>query len=101
MHRLTNQPRRDGTLDRFAGFQYVMPGADRMLLALFRLPGAKPQRRFYLRDIDATAQYRLTWLAENRQTSIAGSELAAGWMVSGLTEPGSALILCERIVAIS
>ena len=97
MHRLTNQPRRDGTLDRYAGFQFVMPGAMRMLLALFRLPGAKSQRRFYLYDIEATAQYRLTWLAENRHCILSGSELAAGWMVSDLTEPGSALILCERI----
>lgn len=96
MHRLTNQPRRDGTLDRYAGFQYVLPGAHRMLIALFRLPGAKPQRRFYLHDIDATATYRCTWLADNRTLLISGADLHAGLLVSDLSEPGSALILCER-----
>ena len=51
LHRLTNQPRRDGTLDRYAGFQYIDQSAGAMLVALFRPPGATPKRRSRLPGI--------------------------------------------------
>ena len=95
--RLTNQPRRNGTLDRYAGFQYVDNQAGDMLVALFRLPGAKPTRHFWLHNIDANRNYRCTWLGDNRVEVISGATIAAGWMFDARTEPGSALILLEPL----
>ena len=100
LYRLTNQPRRDRTWDLFAGFQYVLPGAERILLCLFRLPGAKAQKRFYFADIDATATYRCRWLGSQRVETWQGADMAGGVMIADLPEPGSAFILCERIPAL-
>jgi alpha-galactosidase len=97
LHRLTNQPRRDGTLDRYAGFQYIDHTAGDMLVALFRLPGAKPKRRFWLHGIDPLRSYRCTWLGDNRVATIPGAVIAAGWMVDDLGEPGSALIHIQTL----
>lgn len=94
---LTNQPRRDGTLDRFAGFQYVMPDASEMLVALFRLPGAKPHRRFHLDAVDPKCTYRVTLLETNQTMLVSGAELARGWMLSGVDAPGSSLIWVQRV----
>ena len=95
--RLTNQPRRDGTLDRFAGFQYVMPGAREMLVALFRLPGAKAQRRFYLDAINPDATYEVTWLDTAQTTRIDGATLRDGWLYAGAPEPGSSLFVLTQV----
>jgi alpha-galactosidase len=97
LHRLTNQPRRDGTLDRYAGFQYIDHTAGDMLVAFFRLPGAKPKRRFWLHGIDPLRSYRCTWLGDNRVATIPGAVIAAGWMVDDLGEPGSALIHIQTL----
>jgi alpha-galactosidase len=97
MYRLTNQPRRDRTWDLFAGFQYVLPTAERMLLCLFRLPGAKAQKRFYFAEIDAHATYRCRWLGSSRVEIWQGADMVGGVMISDLPEPGSAFILCERM----
>jgi alpha-galactosidase len=95
--RLTNQPRRNGTLDRFAGFQYVMPGAREMLVALFRLPGAKAQRRFYLDAINPDATYEVTWLDTAQTTRIDGAILRDGWLFAGAPEPGSSLFVLTQV----
>jgi alpha-galactosidase len=97
LHRLTNQPRRDGTLDRYAGFQYIDHTAGDMLVALFRLPGAKPKRRFWLHGIDPLRSYRCTWLGDNRVAVVPGAVIAAGWMFDDLGEPGSALIHIQTL----
>ena len=97
MFRLTNQPRRDGTLDRYAAFQYIDDTHGDMLVAIFRLPGAKPKRRFWLHHIDANRHYRCTWLGDNRVEIVSGSTIAAGWMFADLAEPGSALVLVEPL----
>lgn len=97
MVHLTNQPRRNGTLDRYAGFQYIMPGAHEMLVALFRLPGAKPQRRFYLADINPNAVYDVTWLETQQTARIAGSTLRDGWLFAGAVTPASTLILLTQV----
>lgn len=96
---LTNQPRRDGTLDRFAGFQYVMPDATEMLIALFRLPGAKAQRRFYLDAIQTQCTYKATWLGSTHVAYISGAELARGWLLADVDAPGSALVWLQRVPA--
>jgi alpha-galactosidase len=98
MHRLTNQPRRDGTWDRFAGFQFVMPDDNsQMLLCLFRMPDAKASKRFYFAEVDAQAQYRCTWLGDDRSEVWSGAEMAGGVVISDLDAPGAAFILCERL----
>jgi alpha-galactosidase len=97
MFRLTNQPHRDGTLDRYAGFQYIDDIHGDMLVAIFRLPGAKPKRCFWLHNIDASRHYRCTWLGDNRVEIVSGSTIAAGWMFADLAEPGSAIVLVEPL----
>lgn len=91
-YHLTNQPRRDGTLERYAAFQYVRAAANESLLAIFRMPGAKKARRIPVLAVDEAQTYCLTWLGENRQRIIAGSELRDGLWCDDLSEPGSALI---------
>ncbi len=94
---LTNQPRRNGTLDRFAGFQYVMPDEKELLVALFRLPGAKAQRRFYLDAIQQERTYKVTWLETQQVVHITGAQLAKGYLLSGVDAPGSSLMWLQLI----
>lgn len=90
--RLTNQPRRDGTLERYAAFAYHDDAVGDLLIAVFRMPGAKPKRRIWIPGIDPTKRYRCIWLGDNRVIELTGSQLSHGLLVDDLAEPGSALI---------
>lgn len=91
--RLTEQPRRFGEGERWAAFQYVIPGGAEHLLAVFRLPGGAPERAFALRALDPGRHYALSWLGEGREERLSGAALLAGALALALPEEGSALIL--------
>jgi alpha-galactosidase len=97
LHLQTNQPRRDGTLDRYAAFQYVLADSAESLLAVFRLPGAKPRRVIPVTAIEPELQYELTWLGDNRVQIIAGADLVNGLHCDDLPEPGAVMILIRAI----
>ena len=95
-YRLTDQPRRDGKGDRWAAFQYVLPGGAAHLLAVFRLPGGEQERTLRLYGLESTREYSLTWLMSDRREQRRGSELIAhGLRCDDLLLEGSALILVQ------
>lgn len=59
LYRLTDQPRRDGSGDRWCAFQYTLPG-DEHLLFVFRLPGAEPTRTIHLFGLHPDRRYHVT-----------------------------------------
>jgi hypothetical protein len=97
LHHQTNQPRRDGTLDRYAAFQYVLAESAESLLAVFRLPGAKPRRVIPVSNIQPALQYQLTWLGDNRVQTMAGTDLVNGLFCDDLPEPGAVLIVIRAL----
>lgn len=92
--RLTEQPLREGRGERWAAFQYHMPDGSADLLAVFRLPGATPERTIRLQALNPERTYTLTWLNENRTATVRGADLmASGLQITDLPEEGSALVL--------
>lgn len=90
--RLSGQPRRFGEGERWAAFQYRMPGGAEHLLAVFRLPGGAPAWRVVPEGMDPERGYTLTWLGEDRAEAHSGAELTQGIHFE-LPEEGSALVL--------
>jgi alpha-galactosidase len=94
LYRLTEQPRRDGSGERWVGFQYAMPDGSEHLLFAFRLPGAEPERTLRLRTLDPDRLYAVTWLGHERSTQSRGDTLMReGLPISGLHEEDSAILL--------
>jgi len=94
LYRLTGQPLREGRGDRWAGFQYALPDGSEHLVAVFRLPGAEPERTLRLKCLQPDRRYTITWTDDDRQAHASGDELMrAGLIVRGLPEEGSALAL--------
>src|SRR5262249_58683027 len=59
LHRLTEQPRRFGRGERWAGFQYSQPDGESHLVLLFRLPHGETERSIRLRGLDEHRDYRV------------------------------------------
>ena len=93
MRRLTGQPGRFGTGERWAAFQYTRSDAGEHLLALFRLPGGTHERTVTLVQLDPERCYLLMWLGEERSEQRNGAELMAHGMTFALPEEGSAMLL--------
>lgn len=91
--RLGGQPGRFGAGERWAVFQYAMPGGDEHLLAVFRLPGGAPEGLVTPRGLDPSLMYTLTWLGEARVEQWSGAALLAGELHFALPEEGSAMVL--------
>jgi alpha-galactosidase len=93
LFRLTDQPRRSGDGDRWAAFQYRMPGGSEHLLFVFRLRGAEPERVLSLAQLDSDREYSVDWLGLDREETRSGQALMQqGIVLSGLEEDDSALI---------
>ncbi len=91
LYRLTDQPRRDGSGERWCAFQYRLP--DEHLLAVFRLPGADAGRSIRLSDLDPTRLYQLDDFDGGLRAAMLGRELMeTGITFSELREEQSALI---------
>jgi alpha-galactosidase len=95
--RLTDQPRRDGTGDRWAAFQFAMPeaatsSAGEHLLFVFHMPGGEAQRSVALRDLDPQCHYRLEWLGDDKSMDATGRALMDAGVLFTLPEEGSALV---------
>ncbi len=91
LYRLTAQPRRDGSGDRWCAFQYRLP--DEHLLFVFRLPGAERQRAIRLAALEPDRIYRIAGFEGETRDSMSGRDLmAAGIAFNDLPEEGSALL---------
>jgi alpha-galactosidase len=57
LYRLTAQPQRDGSGERWCAFQYSLPDHSEHLLFVFRLPGAEAERRVVLTNLSPERLY--------------------------------------------
>ena len=64
LYRLTDQPKRAGLGDRWAGFQYSLADGSEHLLFVFRLDGGEAQRTLRLRALQPDQRYTATRLPE-------------------------------------
>lgn len=93
LYRLTDQPKRDGSGDRWAAFQYALPEADEHLLFVFRLPGGAPARTLHLRALRPERHYQLQWHAHDHIQHYSGAQLLReGLRFDNLRERDSALV---------
>jgi alpha-galactosidase len=93
LYRLTDQPKRDGRGERWAAFQYSLPGAAEHLLFVFRLDGGEAERKVRLRGLQPEETYTLTWLLDSREETHSGHKLIdEGIHFDELHEEGVAII---------
>lgn len=93
LYRLTTQPRRDGTGDRWAGFQYSLPDKSEHLLFVFRLPGAEAERSIRLLDLEPDRTYTVQGLEGELDQQFTGRALMdEGIPFNALEEEDSALL---------
>lgn len=93
LYRLTPQPRRDGSGDRWTAFQYSLPDASEHLLFVFRLPGAEPERAIRLANLEPERLYRITGYDGEEARELSGQQLMdEGIHFTTLAEEGSALL---------
>ncbi len=78
LHRLTAQPKREGLGDRWAAFQYALPGGEHgeeHLLFVFRLHGGEPERTLHLQSLTPERLYRLSWQDKQTAEQRSGADL--------------------------
>jgi alpha-galactosidase len=93
LFRLTDQPRRDGTGDRWCAFQYSLPDQSEHLLFVFRLPGGEAERAIRLVDLTPTRVYRLEGFEGEMFPPMTGQELMEnGLKCMNMREEESALL---------
>ena len=93
LYRLTGQPHRDGSGDRWTAFQYRLPDQSESLLFVFRLPGAEASRSIPLSDLQAERMYRIVGFEGEDMGALRGSDLMrTGLRFDTLPEEGSALL---------
>lgn len=93
LYRLTEQPRRDGTGERWPAFQYSLPDKSEHLLFVFRLPGAPAERTIRLQDLDSARTYTVRGLeGEFEQTATGHTLMAEGLHFDTLGEEESSLL---------
>ncbi len=94
LYRLTEQPRRDGRGDRWAGFQYALPDGSEHLAFVFRLDGGESERVLRFRELDPGREYEVRWLTQPREERASGQRLMAdGLRFRELREEDSAILL--------
>ncbi|HVU12476.1 MAG TPA: alpha-galactosidase, partial [Phototrophicaceae bacterium] len=91
LYRLTDQPHRDGTGDRWCAFQYSL--ADEHLLFVFRLPGAEPIRSIRLLNLTPARTYQIETLDGGEARIVSGRDLmGVGITFTEIQEEGSVLV---------
>jgi alpha-galactosidase len=95
-YRLTEQPRRDDSGDRWCAFQYRLPDDSSNLMFVFRLPGGEATRTIRLFDLDPERVYQITGFDGESFGSHFGADLmSTGIVFNQLPEEGSALMKIE------
>jgi len=93
LYRLTEQPRRSGKGERWAAFQYSLSNVDEHLLFVFRLPGAEPERRIALQNLQPGRTYTVQGLEGEPGMQCSGNSLMGeGILFSTLDEEESMLL---------
>ena len=92
LYRLTEQPQRNGTGERWCAFQYSLPDESQHLLFVFRLPGAENERTIRLLGLKPDLVYTLAGFDGEIEERKSGRELMeAGLSFNHLAEEGSML----------
>ncbi|NLE45737.1 MAG: alpha-galactosidase [Chloroflexi bacterium] len=93
LYHLTEQPLRDGTGDRWCGFEYAMPDQKDVMVFVFRLPGGEPQRWIKLKGLLPDATYEVHWEDSGLERGISAQALMTdGVLFEGLPEEGSEIL---------
>ena len=93
LYRLTGQPQRDGSGERWTAFQYSLPDASEHLLFVFRLPGAEAERAIRLEKLEPGRMYRITGFDGEASFEMSGQQLIdEGIRFTSLSEEISALL---------
>lgn len=93
LYRLTDQPRRSGEGERWAGFQYSLPDASEHLLFVFRLPGAEPERAIRLQALEPDRLYTVYGFEDEPRLQRTGRDLMTdGLAFTSLLEEDSVLL---------
>ncbi|WP_119070516.1 alpha-galactosidase [Aggregatilinea lenta] len=91
--RLTDQPQRDGSSDRWCAFQYRLPDGAAHLLFVFRLAGAEASRAIRLARLRTDCMYTVETVEGERIAELRGRDLMdAGLRFDNLPEDGSTLL---------
>jgi alpha-galactosidase len=91
LYHLTDQPRRDGTGERWCAFQYSLP--EEHLLFVFRLPGAEAERAIRMANLQPERTYRVEDMDGVLIVSMSGRDLMErGIAFGGLQEEESRLL---------
>ncbi|MGZ9583282.1 alpha-galactosidase [Paenibacillus marinisediminis] len=99
MHRLCDQPVREGGGDLWNGYLYTAKDRSDAVLFLFRLQGAEPERRFRLTGLDRDAVYKLTFLDGMEEQVLTGEILMEqGILCSHLPEEGSDIVFVSQVM---
>jgi alpha-galactosidase len=92
LYRLTDQPKRDGSGDRWSAFQYTLPEETESLLFVFRLPGAEAVRNIRLCNLQPERIYQLVGFEGEADINMSGRDLMdTGIQIDNLPEEGSVL----------
>lgn len=81
LYRLTDQPRRSGSGERWAAFQYSLPDETENLLFVFRLPGSEARRAIRLQNLHPDRVYSIDGLEGEFHQQMTGSDLMNGELV--------------------
>lgn len=84
VYRLTSQPKRDGSGERWCSFQYSLPDASEHLLFVFRLPGSEEEKTITLKNLSPKRIYNITGFEGETFAPQSGAEL----MSTGITFAG-------------
>lgn len=98
LYRLTEQPNRSGTGERWCAFQYSLAEAEH-LLAVFRLPGAEPVRAIRLQGLAPDTRYRLMWHDGQTREADGAALMRDGLTFADLREEEAALVWLESVHA--
>ncbi len=93
LYRLTDQPLRSGEGERWCAFQYSLTDQSEHLLAVFRLPGAEPERHIKLLNLEPERIYQVSGFEGEVYPAMSGRDLMdTGIRFTTLGEEGSALL---------
>lgn len=93
LYRLSSQPKRDGSGERWCAFQYSLPDGLEHLLFVFRMPGSKDTWTAFPQGLDLTRKYRIGGFENETFPIRSGAELMEqGLTLSGLPPESSWLL---------
>jgi alpha-galactosidase len=93
LYRLSSQPKRDGSGERWCAFQYSLPDHSEHLLFVFRLPGSQEEKAIIPLNLQGERTYQISGFEGEQFPSRTGSQLMTqGIMFRDMPEESSWLL---------